>query len=243
MGNNDSTAFIFCLALLTILILIVAYCLHRNSKQAIIQRWKQSLNLTSHTPIFQQLYRDVDGFTASRFARQKQDAIEYTYGEIEFLPFIALLSLVTPDSDTVFYDLGSGVGKAVIACAMVYPVRKSVGIELLPELCVIAEQQAKKLASHPKYQKEAEKIQFLQDDLLEADLSEATLIFINSTTFLGITWQKLSVRLSNFSQLQTVITTSKALPNLDFTVINTTKLQMSWGVVLAFIHSKKTNFH
>ena len=67
-------------------------------------------------------------------ARQKQDAIEYVYGEIEFLPFIALLSLDKPDSKTVFYDLGSGIGKAVLACAMVYPVHKSVGVELLPEL-------------------------------------------------------------------------------------------------------------
>lgn len=243
MVNTISTYFISGLALLTILILIIVCSIHRNSKKAKIQRWTQSLNLTNHTPIFHQLYSGVDGYSASRFARQKQDAIEFTYGEIEFLPFVALLSLITLDSDTVFYDLGSGIGKAVIACAMVYPVRKSVGIELLPELCVIAKQQALKLASHPSYQKEAAKIQFLQEDLLEADLSEATLIFINSTTFLGIIWQKLSAHLSNFSQLQTVITTSKALPNADFTLINTTKLQMSWGVVPAFIHCRKTNLH
>lgn len=242
-GASSSIYFISALVLLAVFILLLFFCIQKNSKQSRIKQWKESLNLTNHTQIFQQLYSGVDGFAVSRLARQKQDAIEFTYGEIEFIPFIALLSLVSPNRDTVFYDLGCGVGKAVIACAMVYPVRKSVGIELLPELYFIAQQQTQQLAKYPDYQQQAKKILILQDDILEADLNEATLIFINSTTFLGTIWEKISLRLSNLSQLQTVITTSKALPNADFSLINTTELQMSWGVVLAFIHARKTNFH
>lgn len=71
--------------------------------------------------MFQNLYEDVDGYSISRKARVKMDAFAYTYGEIEFLSFIALLSLVKPNENSVFYDLGSGTGKAVIAAAMVYP--------------------------------------------------------------------------------------------------------------------------
>jgi SAM-dependent methyltransferase len=247
MVNGASSSIYFisisALVLLPIFILLLFFCIQNNSKQTRIKQWKKSLNLTNHTQIFQQLYSSVDGFAASRLARQKQDAIEFTYGEIEFIPFIALLSLVSLNRDTVFYDLGCGVGKAVIACAMVYPVRKCVGIELLPELYFIAQQQTQQLATYPDYQQQAKKILILQDDILEAELSEATLIFINSTTFFGTIWEKINLRLSNLSQLQTVITTSKALPNADFSLINTTELQMSWGVVLAFIHTRKTNFH
>lgn len=72
--------------------------------------------------------------------------MEYAYGEIKFMSFIALLSLTNPDADTVFYDLGSGIGKAVLACSMVFPIRKSVGVELFPELYVDACTRAKDLA-------------------------------------------------------------------------------------------------
>ncbi|WP_298625169.1 hypothetical protein [uncultured Legionella sp.] len=225
------------------LIALIVYSIKKRRKQTRIEQWKKSLNLTSHIQVFQHLYNGVDGFAVSRVARQKKDAIELTYGEIEFIPFIALLSLVNPDKDTVFYDLGCGTGKAVLACSMVYPIQKSIGIELLPELYSIAQQQTEKLATYQDYILQAKKIVILLDDILEADLNEATLIFVNSTTFLGEIWQKLYVRLKTLPKLKTVITTSKALPDEDFTVINSTKLQMSWGVVPAFIHSRKTNCH
>ncbi len=222
-------------------ILVIICWVQQKKKQLKIKRWKKTLNLTQHEQVFQQLYRKIDGFTVSRLSREKKDAIEYTYGEIEFITFIALLSLVNPDQNTVFYDLGCGTGKAVIACAMVYPVHKSIGIELLPELYSVAQQQVHQLATYSSYQKQ--NIHIIHDDILTADLSDATLIFINATTFLGAMWQELSVRLSNLPQLQTVITTSKALPNKDFALQGATQLQTSWGVVPAFIHTRKQFLH
>lgn len=239
---DDGPGFIYptlgLLFFLLLLLLIVHYVLHRNKRNK-IQRWKKSLQLPAHAQVFQQIYREVDGFSLSRLARKKQDSIDYTYGEIEFLPFIALLSMIKPDHDTVFYDLGSGIGKAVIACAMVFPVRKSVGIEILPELYSSACEQIQKLAANPNYTKQVKKIQFIKGDILDADLSEATLIFINATTFFGTTWETICTRLNNLPHLKTVITTSKELPNSNFTLVNRTKLQMSWGVVLAFTHHRK----
>ena len=40
----------------------------------------------------------------------------------------------TSQGNGVFYDLGSGTGKAVVAAALLYPFNKSIGIELLPSL-------------------------------------------------------------------------------------------------------------
>ena len=229
------------LLILFIIFLLLFHSVQQRARRSRIQLWQDSLNLTVHAQIFNQLYNGVDGYSLSRLARQNQteDAIEYTYGEIEFLPFVALLSLVKPDCDTVFYDLGCGVGKAVLACGMVYPVRKSVGIEILPELYSSACAQIKKLATNPDYKDRMEHFQIIKSNILDADLKEATLIFINSTTFFGTTWERVNSLLSNLPQIKTVITTSKPLQNSDFKLKNSTKLQMSWGVVPVFIHVRK----
>ncbi|MBL7481633.1 hypothetical protein [Legionella bononiensis] len=243
---DERFSFLHVTASLVILIIVFVLLVHyfrQKARRSRIQLWQDSLNLTEHAQVFNQLYAEVDGFSLSRQARQNQveDAIEYTYGEIEFFPFVALLSLVNPDCDTVFYDLGCGVGKAVIACGMVYPVRKSVGVEILPELYASACSQVQKLAANPDYRERTEHIQIIKSNILDADLDlrEATLIFINSTTFFGTTWEKVNSLLSHLPLIKTVITTSKPLQNSDFTRINSTKLQMSWGVVPVFIHVRK----
>ncbi len=228
--------------LFIVIALLLIFFYHKR-KELRINQWQKTLNLQEHQQFFQQLYQPIDGFALSNRARQKQDAIEYTYGEIEFLPFIALLSLVRPDGETVFYDLGSGIGKAVLACAMVYPVHKSVGVELLPELYLGACNQAKLLATYPNYVEKTKKIEFILGNFLEVDLNEATLIFINSTTIFGSVWEDLCARINNLPQLNTVITTSKILISNNFFVTNHTKIEMSWGVVDAYIHTRKTNLH
>ncbi len=226
-------------------ILIIAVLLvyfYQQKKRLRIKQWQKSLNLQQHQLIFQQLYQHINGFQLSQQARKKQDAIEYTYGEIEFLPFIALLSLVALDHKTIFYDLGSGVGKAVLACAMVYPVSKCVGVELLPELHQAACNQTARLVTQQDYMEKAKKIEFIQGDFLKVNLDDATLIFVNSTTIFGSVWENLCARLNNLPKLHTLITTSKTITPHDSFHISSTKIEMSWGIVEAYIHTRKTNF-
>lgn len=213
----------------------------QQKKARNIKRWKQSLNLEHHAKVFQTLYNSVDGFKLSRQARLPRDAMEYTYGEIEFIPFIALLSLINPDENTVFYDLGCGVGKAVLACAMVYPVKQSIGIELFPELYQCACQQAQLLAEQIDYANKAKNIHFMLSDFLTANLEEATLIFINATAFMGTTWEKLCQKIHELAQVDIIITTSKPLISELFIPKIHTNVQMSWGSVSAYIHYRKTN--
>lgn len=215
----------------------------RLKKNRRITQWQKQLNLPAHQQVFNSLFQAIDGFALSRQARIKQDAMDYVYGEIEFLPFIALLSLVKPNEETVFYDLGSGTGKAVIACALVYPVKKCVGIELLPELHASTQQHGKQLAALKDYLLPAKQIEFILGDFLEVDFNDATLIFINSTSIVGLTWEHLCLRINKLTSIATVITTSKPLLSSNYTVISSTPIQMSWGVVLAYIHTRKTNLN
>lgn len=237
----DLTPELICFVIIIMTLLVVYF--YQQKKRLQIKQWQKSLHLQQHQLIFQRLYQHVDGFQLSQQARKKQDAIEYTYGEIEFLPFIALLSLVDLDHKTIFYDLGSGVGKAVLACAMVYPIKKCIGIELLPELYHAACNQTAQLATQLDYVEKAKKIEFVLGDFLKVNLDEATLIFVNSTTILGSVWESLCKRLNGLPRLQTLITTSKTITPHDSFHISCTKIEMSWGIVEVYIHTKKQNFN
>jgi hypothetical protein len=135
-------------------------------RQILIKKWYRGLNLYQHHLVYKQLYANVNGFILSRQARSQHDAIEFTYGEINFVSFIALLSLTKPNINTVFYDLGSGTGKAVLATAMVFKVHKSCGIELFAELHHAALDQKHRLQASVDYQERAKKINFIHANFL-----------------------------------------------------------------------------
>lgn len=201
-----------------------------------IKRWHHALAIQSHLPVFNNLYHDINGYQLSRQARATHDGLEFIYGEIEFLSFIALLSLTKPDKNTLFYDLGSGTGKAVLACAMVYSVHKAVGIEYFPALHHCAQKQAQQLAQQPAYAQQSKAIEFIRNDFFNEPLIHATLIFINATTLFGNTWERLVAHLESQAKQATIITTSKALHSPYFKISHQTQVSMSWGIVWAYIH-------
>lgn len=203
-----------------------------------LRQWRQSLSLPHHSERFNALYQGVDGFALSRQSRLNQDALEFVYGEIEFEPFIALLSLCQITDKTVFYDLGSGIGKAVLACAMVYSPKRSCGIEWFAGLHQTAESLRCQLQTWPDYTESAQHVEFRQGDFLEADLRDATLIFINATAFFGDYWRALSHHLDQLKPGTRVISTSKALHSTQFNVSRKTTLTMSWGTVTAYFQDK-----
>jgi len=196
-----------------------------------IKGWRLALNLHQHQKVFHSIFTGIDGFAISRAARANQDAPEYVYGEILFESFIAILSLANPDANTIFYDLGSGTGTAAIACSMVFNIQKSIGIERFKLLHHSANQQKNQLKKDPDYINAANKLHFIHDDFLTADIAEATLIFINATGLFGHTWDQLNQRLDQLPQRPTIITTSKQLSAVNYTLIHTTQAAMSWGIV------------
>lgn len=234
------TLFLWNLTALFCLISLSGYVYQYQRQRLVLTRWRKSLNLERHASIFNQIFNGTNGFILSQEARRDNNAFDYLYGEIEFEPFIALLSLVQPNQNTIFYDLGSGIGKAVLACAMVYPVRKSIGIELFPALQSCACERIKELAAVPHYQETAARIHFILGDFLKENMEDATLIFINSTAFIGPTWDKICAILDQLPSIEHVITTSKPLRSAHFIQMKRTKIEMSWGVVFAFIHIRKT---
>ena len=78
------------------------------------------------------------------------------------------LAQVTP-SDVV-YDLGSSDGRIVITAAQEFGAR-GVGLEIEPDLVAEAERNARRA-------KVADRVRFVQQDIFEADLSEASVVTI-----------------------------------------------------------------
>ncbi len=224
--------------LLLVSIIFTIFLLTTRRRQNAIEHWRKALKLNKHYTVYQKLYSNVDGFSLSQTARLGRDAIEFTYGEIDFESFIALLSLCKPNPSTIFYDLGSGTGKAVLACAMVFDVQKSCGVELFPALHHSALLQQQHLKTVPGYQEKAHCIQFIEGNLLSVKLKEASLIFINATTFFGSFWDAISKKMEQVKSGTVVITTSKALRSRQFTTTQKTQVKMSWGIVSAFIQQR-----
>jgi len=81
------------------------------------------------------------------------------------------------NKDTVFYDLGSGLGKMVLHIGLQYNIKKSVGIELSKERHKAA------LTLKEKYAPTNDKINFICKSFFDHDWSDATVIYIDNTMF------------------------------------------------------------
>lgn len=222
------------LAIISVIGLIVPAYVRKNR----LRQWRENLQIDKHEAVYEQLYHQINGFEKSKQARQHHDELALTYGEIQFQSFIALISLCKPVATTIFYDLGSGTGKTVISAAMVFPLKKSIGIECLKTLDDIAKKIKQDLISINDYKDKKSVIQFQHNDFLECDWDDGTLIFINSTTIIGALWAQLLVKLERLQQNTIVITTTKSIPLESFQLIYCTDVLMSWGIVTAYIHKK-----
>lgn len=223
------------LVVTTSLIIGLLWSLYPAYRHIRIVLWKRAFSLKQHQRIFDTCYEAINGFFLSQQARRTGDAMEYLYGEIDFVAFTALLALTKPNAHSVFYDLGSGVGKAVVTCAMVFEVHKSIGIELFAPLHQAAISVKNALAALPEYHEKAHNIHLIHANFLTIDLHEATHLFINATAFFGETWQALNKQLETQAQQATIITTSKPLCSKKFKILKKTTVLMSWGAVTAFI--------
>lgn len=79
-----------------------------------------------------------------------------------------MLKIANVTQDDVLYDLGSGDGRIVINAARTYGAR-GVGVEIDPKLVQQATENAKQAGI-------SDRVEFIEQDLFEADISEATVV-------------------------------------------------------------------
>lgn len=101
------------------------------------------------------------------------------YGETGYLSMERIINYFHDyfNEKTVFYDLGCGTGKIVYHVGLAYPVKKSCGIEFSKERCATA------MLISEKYSIKSEKISIINKNILDCDISDATVIYIDNTLF------------------------------------------------------------
>lgn len=194
--------------------------------------------------IIAKLYQPIDGMKISLAERDRLQIVDsnFTYGEINPDTFIDMLEVVEPKPGEVFYDLGSGTGKAVYCAALVNNWKKCGGVEILPGLHGAASslsqvfenmQEVKKLHPDWKYH-----FAFINEDFVNVDISDADVVFLHATTFGYPLWDNLKAKLNTLKPGTRVIVNTKQLDSEYFEKIDDQMREMGWGESMVFTYRK-----
>jgi hypothetical protein len=198
--------------------------------------WRFKFFNDKRLKLLKNLYCNLNGYNLSKEARKDYDSIQYLYGEINYSACYALLSLCSINENTVFCDLGSGVGKPTTLAALFFPLKYAFGVEKFNALYQAATQVKTQLSKISGYQEISDKINFYNQDLFEFDFSQCNLVLINIIGFTNEDRDKLNKKLVLMPKGSLVITISKPLNNSNFNLVKECMLEMSWGITHAYIH-------
>lgn len=209
-----------------------------------------NLRYKSRIKLFDEIYRSIDGFTTSKNTRENLKLASdesLTYGEVEFMSFKEIIELAKPRQNDVFFDLGSGTGKAVIIAAMCFDFSVCKGIELLEPIYKLSCQALNALQENVHKQKNnilravkhLPDIKFYNQNFIKTDLSSANIIFINATCYPIDFWNELINKFNKLNKGTRIIITSKKIESPEFRQIYAGSHLMSWGMNSVRIYEKK----
>jgi len=133
------------------------------------------------------VYQNVTGFISyqpGEKEKNEKSKVFLTYGEILYPSVNKLIEYLDINDQDVFYDLGSGVGKVALQFLLKTPVKKAQGIEASNARHQHAEKVYKTVQTEfPELFASGRELKSSQDNFLEADISDATIIYTCSTCF------------------------------------------------------------
>ncbi|MCE1249066.1 MAG: class I SAM-dependent methyltransferase [Firmicutes bacterium] len=158
------------------------------------------------------------------------DEENFIYGETSCLAMKKILETLKFKKGDLFVDLGSGRGLACFYANFLYGL-KTAGYELIPSFV----RKARNIASNLKLTD----VNFYQEDILEANISKAKIIFIAGTTFPLSFIGKMSRKLTEAKPGTIVLTLSYNLPDKYFNLYREMSLPFSWGTSTVFFHIRR----
>ena len=154
--------------------------------------------------------------------------------------------------DGNFYDLGSGMGKPVLAMSLLHRFKKLIGIEFLDNLFNLS------LGIKRNYENTIEEkfrnnqqlfsfekpnsIEFLHGNFLAHSWEDTSIIFANSTCFSEDLIKNIASKANKECKSGTIIITfTKRLTTLnsDWELRDGFRRIMTWGVATIYIHRRK----
>jgi SAM-dependent methyltransferase len=203
------------------------------------------LDLDRTKRIFKELFEKVDGRALSLKTREEQElkSKSFVYGEVVPESFYELISDLDPQPGQIFYDLGSGTGKAVILAALLWEFKKCIGIELLDSLYNASKEVKDTFEAtiRPKFKQALgdREVTMIHGDILQANISDADIIFMNSTCFQDDLMAALEQKLEEVRPNAQIISLSKPLRSPAYYQYKHKMYDFSWGQATAFYHRKR----
>ncbi|MFL5347209.1 MAG: SAM-dependent methyltransferase [Hyalangium sp.] len=195
--------------------------------------------------ILTRLYSQFSGHAIARSEKKRMGREEdsTTYGEVKPASFQQLVSAASPQEGEVFIDLGSGMGQPVLMAAMLFPFRRVVGVELLTGLGDAARQALSRYDTEIRptlpAEHQAQRIEFLDGDMLEVDLSEVDVAFAQAPCFEPGLMAKLAVKLEGLKPGARVIIAGQPLPSGEFNQIGMKVMKANWGTALTYLYQRR----
>ncbi|OMJ96226.1 hypothetical protein SteCoe_186 [Stentor coeruleus] len=189
---------------------------------------------------------------ASKQERMETDQMRVqslTYGEIEFRSFAELFYTIESrygglPQGGIFYDLGSGSGKGILAAALLGNFQECKGIEILDSLHNLCEKLISEyedkftqfvISNHDMWTV-IPKLKSIKGDIMKVDWTDARMIFVNSTCFdeeMIMEISEIPVAVGTFA-----ISLTKALSANSWVQLETVRRKMSWGHATVYIQRK-----
>ena len=188
--------------------------------------------------VYNELFSDTSlevGKTLSKGERDRRNLNEeksLIYGEVEFQSFYRVLRKINPQPGLVFYDLGSGTGKAVFIARFTQDFARCLGVEVLQSL----HNQAKIIVD--RYNGEYRQLlaagqnqhaNVYPGNILEVNWLDGDVVFANSTCFDDDLMRSLSKMAEGLKPGAIVVTFTKGLTSRAFELLERKRYKMSWG--------------
>ena len=180
--------------------------------------------------LIERLYKKRSGYSIGTQEEEfiKSAGSSPTYGEITYDGAQMLIDEFNLTKNDVFYDLGCGVGKFVVQVYLNTPVKKAVGIELSKTRVTnggLVHRQLKRDGLIKKNRK----LVFVEKNILDANLADATAIFISSLCFSDDMMKRVTDKLTDLKQGLRIATSRKLAENPKFELVKVLQIPMSWS--------------
>lgn len=196
--------------------------------------------------VFNELYKNVNGHNLSLQGRNTQDLNDksFVYGEVKFDTFYNIIQdLGSNNPKGVFYDLGSGTGKAVFLAHLLFDFSKSIGIELIDPLykasVEVKDLYEKEFRPKLKEYVDDREIIFHRGSFLDFDISDADVIFMNSTCYSDELMAALDEKFETLKPGTRFISLSKPLRKPYIEVKKSYLTEFSWGEATVFCQQRR----
>ena len=203
------------------------------------------MDLANAQEIFEQLYSGFSGYDIARSEKERMGRQEAatTYGEVIPTAFHDVMLAAEPQEGEVFFDLGSGTGKATILAALIFPFSRVVGIELLPGLGDAARQVLRRYDAEirPRLppENQRQRIDFIDGDFLVQDLSEADVLFAHGTCYGPELMGKLTHKLEELKPGARVVMAGQTLSSPELVFQKMKVMKTDWGSALAAVYQRR----